>query len=190
MSPHVYLAGPEVFLPDAVSVGERKKAICARHGLVGLYPLDNEAVQAEGGPPLDTVIYRGNRGQMLRADAAIFNLSPFRGHGADAGTCFEVGFMDALGKPCVGYANDPDDYIDRVRRDGPVSWDPGTGRWRDARGLSVEDFGNADNLMIDCSLREGGHPILRRDARHDPLGDLAAFEECVVMIAAALASRV
>jgi len=37
----VYLAGPDVFLPDAVEVGQRKAAICARHGLTGLYPLDN-----------------------------------------------------------------------------------------------------------------------------------------------------
>ena len=28
-----YLAGPEVFLPDAVAIGEAKKAICAEHGL-------------------------------------------------------------------------------------------------------------------------------------------------------------
>ena len=37
----VYLAGPDVFLPDAVEIGRQKVAICAVHGLVGLYPLDN-----------------------------------------------------------------------------------------------------------------------------------------------------
>ena len=37
----IYLAGPDVFLPDAVEIGRRKAAICARHGLSGLYPLDN-----------------------------------------------------------------------------------------------------------------------------------------------------
>ena len=37
----IYLAGPDVFLPDAVEIGRRKAAICARHGLTGLYPLDN-----------------------------------------------------------------------------------------------------------------------------------------------------
>ena len=37
----VYLAGPDVFLPDAVDIGRRKVELCARHGLTGLYPLDN-----------------------------------------------------------------------------------------------------------------------------------------------------
>ena len=37
----IYLAGPEVFLPDALEIGRRKSRICARHGMTGLYPLDN-----------------------------------------------------------------------------------------------------------------------------------------------------
>jgi nucleoside 2-deoxyribosyltransferase len=37
----IYLAGPDVFLPDAVEIGRRKVDICAAHGLTGLYPLDN-----------------------------------------------------------------------------------------------------------------------------------------------------
>ncbi len=37
----IYLAGPDVFLPDAVDIGRRKVQLCARHGLAGLYPLDN-----------------------------------------------------------------------------------------------------------------------------------------------------
>ena len=37
----IYLAGPDVFLPDAVEIGRRKVELCTRHGLTGLYPLDN-----------------------------------------------------------------------------------------------------------------------------------------------------
>ena len=37
----IYLAGPDVFLHDAVDIGQRKMDLCARHGLTGLYPLDN-----------------------------------------------------------------------------------------------------------------------------------------------------
>jgi nucleoside 2-deoxyribosyltransferase len=36
----VYLAGPDVFLPDAVAWLERKKAICAGSRLIGVTPLD------------------------------------------------------------------------------------------------------------------------------------------------------
>ena len=37
----IYLAGPDVFLPDAVAIGQRKREICLRHGVTGLYPLAN-----------------------------------------------------------------------------------------------------------------------------------------------------
>ena len=35
-----YLAGPDVFLPQAGPWAEFKKAICARHGLIGVSPFD------------------------------------------------------------------------------------------------------------------------------------------------------
>jgi nucleoside 2-deoxyribosyltransferase len=38
MCNRVYLAGPEVSLANARQVGARKLAICARHGLIGVYP--------------------------------------------------------------------------------------------------------------------------------------------------------
>ena len=38
--PKVYLAGPEVFLRNAVETGVAKVEICARYGLEGKYPLD------------------------------------------------------------------------------------------------------------------------------------------------------
>ena len=40
--PGVYLAGFDVFLPDAAAQGERLKALAARHGFDGLFPLDNQ----------------------------------------------------------------------------------------------------------------------------------------------------
>ena len=46
----VYLAGPDVFLPDAFEIGRRKIELCTRHGLTGLYPLDN-AIDAAARTP-------------------------------------------------------------------------------------------------------------------------------------------
>jgi nucleoside 2-deoxyribosyltransferase len=43
----IYLAGPDVFLLDAVEIGLRKVEICAHHGLTGLYPLDNKVDLAD-----------------------------------------------------------------------------------------------------------------------------------------------
>ena len=39
----VYLAGFDVFAPDAKQRGVKMKMLCAGRGLIGLYPLDNEA---------------------------------------------------------------------------------------------------------------------------------------------------
>ncbi|KPW90352.1 hypothetical protein ALP58_200137 [Pseudomonas savastanoi] len=41
-TPLVYLAGFDVFRPDAVEYGRYLKALCSAHGLEGLYPFDNE----------------------------------------------------------------------------------------------------------------------------------------------------
>lgn len=38
MGKTVYLAGFDVFRPDAAAQGQSMKALCARYGLEGLYP--------------------------------------------------------------------------------------------------------------------------------------------------------
>ena len=40
--PRAYLAGPDVFYPNPLEIGEAKKAICAQHGFEGVFPLDAE----------------------------------------------------------------------------------------------------------------------------------------------------
>src|SRR5438270_2534751 len=138
----IYLAGPDVFLPDAIEIGRRKVEICARHRLTGLYPLDSAVDPGVKGASLR--IFRANETMMIEADAIIANLTPFRGPGADAGTVYELGYMAGIGKLCLGYSNDPSCYADRVRRSTEVvSRD---GRLADAEGLMVEDFGLSDNL--------------------------------------------
>src|SRR5258705_5667595 len=104
----IYLAGPDVFLPDAVDVGRRKVALCARHGLIGLYPLENAVDRTASDASLQ--IFRGNEAMMIEADAIIANLTPFRGPGADAGTVYELGFMAGRGKLCLGYFNHSTDH--------------------------------------------------------------------------------
>ena len=50
MTKRVYLAGPEVFLSNAREIGVRKRAICERYGLVGVFPGDEEGVIEPGQP--------------------------------------------------------------------------------------------------------------------------------------------
>jgi nucleoside 2-deoxyribosyltransferase len=181
----VYLAGPDVFVLDAVSIGRRKVELCARHGLIGLYPLDNAIDPAAKDASLR--IYRGNETMMLQADAIIANLTPFRGPGADAGTVYELGYMAGRGKLCLGYSNDPSSYADRVRRFTDVN--TRDGRLADALGLTVEDFGLTDNLMMMHALDLHGCALVTpRQAPVDIWHDLTAFETCVRMAARRLAS--
>jgi nucleoside 2-deoxyribosyltransferase len=176
----IYLAGPDVFLPDAVEIGRRKAEICALHGLSGLYPLDNAIDLSARDASLR--IFKGNEAMMDAADAVIANLTPFRGPGADAGTVYELGYMAGRGKLCLGYSNDPASYVDRVRQFTTVNRRDGL--LVDAAGLTVEDFGVNDNLMMMHALDLHGCSLVTPQQRPaDVWHDLTAFEACVRLAA-------
>jgi len=182
----IYLAGPDVFLPDAIEIGRQKVEICARHGLVGLYPLDNAVDLSAADASL--AIFKANEAMIDAAGAVIANLTPFRGAGADPGTVYELGYAAARGKLCLGYSNDPAVYAERVRRLTSVT--ARDGRLVDADGLTVEDFGLSDNLMmihaLDC---HGCALVTPRERPTDIWHDLAAFETCVRLAVERLAAN-
>ena len=176
----IYLAGPDVFLSDAVEFGRRKVALCAQHGLTGLYPLDTVVDLAASDASLQ--IFRGCEAMMNEADAIIANLTPFRGPGADPGTVYELGYMVAREKLCLGYSNDPTPYVDRVRQSTTVT--PNDGRLVDASGLTVENFGLNDNLMMMHALDLHGCALVTpKHKATDIWRDLTAFEECLRLAA-------
>src|SRR5437016_7094487 len=124
---------------------------------------------------------------MIEADAIIANLTPFRGPGADAGTVYELGYMAGRGKLCLGYSNDPSSYADRVREFTDVN--SHDARLIDALGLTVEDFGLSDNLMMIHALDLHGCALLTPHERpRDIWHDLTTFEACVRIAAERLAS--
>ena len=182
----IYLAGPDVFLPDALEIGRQKAVICARHRLTGCYPLDNSVDLAAADASL--AIFRGNEAMMDGCEAIIANLTPFRGPGADAGTVYELGFMAGKGRLCLGYTNDPSCYADRARRFTEVTTK--AGRLVDSDGLTVEDFGLPDNLMMIHALELHGCPLVTpRERPADVWHDLAAFEACVRLAAERLLNK-
>lgn len=177
----IYLAGPDVFLPDALDIGKRKLDVCRRHGVTGLYPLDNAIDPAARDASLQ--IFRGNEAMMDAADAIIANITPFRGPGADAGTVYELGYMAGRGKLCLAYSNEPSTYAERVPHVTKVT-STLDGRLIDDDGLTVEDFGLPDNLMMIHALEAHGSPLVMPHARPaDIWHDLTAFEACVRLAA-------
>lgn len=138
MSLTIYLAGFDVFHPQALAQGERLKALCAQHGHLGLYPLDHALPPGLAGPAAARWIYDANCALIRRADAVLANLNNFRGHEPDSGTAFEVGYATALGKPVLGYLDDGRPLRQQL------------GAAHDAQGYVVEDFGLPRNLMLAC----------------------------------------
>ncbi len=153
----VYLAGPEVFLPNAHAILAEKLAICERFGWQGLSPVDNE-VDTTGLSPeeIASAIYRGNVAMMRQADAVIANITPFRGPHMDPGTAFEVGFFAHADKPIMVYTQHRDELLERV-----VDWSGGQvtrngHEVRDRNRHLVENFGLRENLMIDSAIDNQG----------------------------------
>ncbi len=183
----VYLAGPDVFLPDPVGRGATLKRMCAARGLVGVFPLDD---LVGGDPPalaemdLPFRIARRNELHIEECAALIANLTPFRGPSADVGTVYELGFMRALGRPVFGWSNSGAKFAARTR--AFVGGDGAT----DPDGMLVEDFGIADNLMIEGGIAASGGAFFAHDVAPGALWqDLAAFERCLAGVAGLLMRR-
>ncbi len=174
-NPRVYLAGPDVFLPDPTAWMERKKAICSAHGLAGVSPLD--ALDAEP-PEWDALpewrrIALRNEAHIRSCAAIVANLTPFRGPSADVGTVYEVGFARGLGRPVFGYATVTASFHERTLACVVASQDQ-HGAWWDQDGLLLEQFGLFDNLMIEGGL---AMPPVREN--RDRWHDLSVFEACI-----------
>lgn len=97
--PRVYLAGPDVFRPDAALHFQLLVAACEKLGIEALVPFD-ESINASTPPD---AIYTRNMAMLRSADGVLANLAPFRGAEPDSGTVFELGAAAALGLPVVAY---------------------------------------------------------------------------------------
>ncbi|MDR6519751.1 nucleoside 2-deoxyribosyltransferase [Variovorax paradoxus] len=148
--PRIYLAGPDVFRPDARAHFVRLSAACDAAGLAALLPADGNEEQTSDAP--EKQIYEANMQRLRGADGVVANLASFRGMEPDSGTVFEVGAAIALGIPVVAYGVPEGSYADRVRAALPCEVDA-NGVLREAgTGIAVEDFGQQLNLMLACSI--------------------------------------
>lgn len=168
--PTLYLAGPAVFHPAAKALFEYLKEICAEHGLDGVGPLDGDVDWAA--LPREqqaAAIRQANVDKIRGCDGVIACISPFRGPGADAGTAWEMGYAEALGKPVFSWCEETRPYIERVEHQR----DEDGRSFCQQHGMIVEDFGLVDNLMLTAG----------------PFAPLADFTEVVKQAASVLNAR-
>ncbi|WP_411833420.1 nucleoside 2-deoxyribosyltransferase [Pseudoxanthomonas mexicana] len=171
----LYLAGPDIFRPDAAAHGARLKALCAEYGFEGLYPLDGQVAEQPIADPRERAawIYRVDLELVDRADAVLANLDFFRGAEPDSGTCFEVGYAVARGKPVYAYVPEAGSLEQRIAARCPqhASATPG----RDAQGWELEQFDMPVNLMlaVPSVIVVGGAREALARLRHDVDAGLA-----------------
>jgi nucleoside 2-deoxyribosyltransferase len=177
----LYLAGPEVFLPDARAILDAKADLTRAHGFEPICPGDLAIPPAPTKHQFGLNISEVDEGFMNRADGVIANLTPFRGIAADPGTVFELGYMCGAGKLVACYTNVADSHFQRsadfYAGEIHVAED---GRKRAPDGTMLEDFEMIENLMLHGGVERRGGPVAVHAAEADRLWtDLTAFEQCL-----------
>jgi nucleoside 2-deoxyribosyltransferase len=166
-----YLAGPDVFRTDPLAIAARKKARLREAGIEGVFPLDN-TLSPDGMTPREMAMAIAGANEAYMRDVAengrpafiLADMTPWHGPSMDVGTAFEVGFMSALAfthphVTVIGYDPDPRPFADRVIEDWYDGVQPermADGALIGPDGMAIEDFGEADNLMITHAIAKTG----------------------------------
>ena len=182
--PKIYLAGPDVFLPDPFSIGKKKKDLCEQSGFTGVFPLDAGVVSTNLKKREQGLqISRNNESLIRSCDLLIANMTPFRSPSLDVGTAFELGFARALGKPILGYTNDARGFKVRASEHFERINERDDGRLEDSYGMLIEDLDLTDNLMIDGAIYASSKTwvVVPRETKKDYYSDLWGFEECLML---------
>lgn len=189
----VYLAGPIVFYADPPATFNRMKEICAKHGLQGCAPIDNQmGLQGAGANEnLMLQIAKADFDLCDQCDAGIFCLDPFRRcPEMDPGTAVEIGYMYAQGKKLAGWTVDgrlyPEkvtsflkDNFDETPRSSDANAEGATsGALRDSEGLLLHSAGMVQNLMTQGAIELSGGQV-----HSDPNWE-TAFEQALILLKA------
>ena len=153
----IYLAGPDVFKPDAKEIGLGLSKLCENSGFKGNFPLDNEIEGDWSRSVLGEKIAEANKQMIRDSDIVLANLEPFRGPSADVGTVWECAYAKGLGKKVFGYNvegycssfglierlyNNPTNKYYKDKVVGKLPHD----------GMLIEDFNVWDNIMVVYGL--------------------------------------
>ena len=173
----LYLAGPSIHLQQGVSLAASARKLCEAAGFAALAPDPDALKEREPSEAMAREIYAERISRLRQADAAIVDLTPFRGPHCDPATAFEAGFMAGLGKPVFAYMDLPGEEDaelgDRVESYVGAERDE-AGLWRDADGAEIEDFGLPESLMLWAEARR-----LYAIVTPDIHGDLTGLQLCL-----------
>lgn len=187
----IYLAGPEVFLRNAVEIGQRKKDLCAKYGFEGVFPLDTD-IEFEGKSPRGAGLYISGANERLidGCDVLVANMTPFRGPSMDVGTAFEMGYAKALGLKVCGYTNESELFTERTKKTLAFFSREEDGTVRDHYDMSVEQWGLVDNLMLDGAVyASGGVLFVDQAPEKDLFTYLGGFEKCLQLLSRTSSSQ-
>ena len=156
-APRLYLAGPDVFLPNASVLFDEMESKCLASGFVGIRPTDGGLSQGMTGTgdEISERIYVGNMEILRSCEGILANMRPFRSAvEPDSGTVFEVGAGVALGKTVFGYLPDHDLTLEeKIRKNFSVHTGADGFSWDREHGFMVEEFEQPMNLMLARSMK-------------------------------------
>lgn len=179
MSNKIYIAGPDVFYPKAVEIGEAKKAICAKYGFVGVFPLDLLPTDLFTNPRYNNaqradICKKACIEGVRSCDILVANMTPFRGTGMDVGTAAEMAAADMIHKPVYGYSTDSRTYLEKLIATGELVFKDEC--YFDQEGQIVENLDRIDNCMVtECCQK-----IIFPDATSNT--NLEVFEKAIAYI--------
>ena len=155
----IYLAGPEVFLPNSIAIFKEYKKICKEFGFEAFSPFDGE-VTKETGLARAEKIFKENCQLIDKVDIIIANCNRFRGALIDDGTAFEIGYGFAKKKKIFGYIQKIKTLPQIVEESIPTLKHSSGYRIDNQGFLLNEDFGNTINLMIEFSIKQSGGNLI------------------------------
>jgi len=173
----LYLAGPDQYLRQADGLMREARLLTEAAGFTLVTHDTLELTEKDPSEAMAREMYAHRAARMRQADAAIANLTPFRGPHCDPGAAFEAGSFSGLGKPVFAYMNvsseEDAELAGRVEALVGAETDE-HGVLRDDNGAAIEDFGLPENLMLWAEARR-----LYVIVTPDPEIDLTGFQLCL-----------
>jgi nucleoside 2-deoxyribosyltransferase len=152
----IYLAVPTAPPQQAQVLAEQARALCEAAGFTAVGLDADPLIETSPSEAMAREIYAKRLAMMRQADAAIVNLSPFRGPHCDPAIAFEAGFFSGMSKPVFAYMNllSEEEAELKARVEAYVGAEQGAdGVWRDDLGAPIEDYGLPESLILWAEAR-------------------------------------